>query len=227
MRLRAVGGGILLVLLLAVQGHGEAMAAQATPEASPEFAVASLPGFVQGAARTWASDIAATPLAPSSTPDYASLGVVTLSAIIYEFDSDTDAAAAFDPVVGETTGPASTGGIELSEMAVEGFSGRVSAFSAAVAQGPGLTMHQVLLTAQDGPFIYQTIAVALSSVEDAQEVAVGVAQAMIAAPAGAAPATFDRKGASSGGIWDKFPPAGDPILQGMKVELDDQLAPAA
>lgn len=233
-------GAVTLLAMLAFGPSASALA-QATPEASPagsEFDLTALPGLHKGVARLYSNPIASTQVepgatpadvvaTPEATPDYASWGVVTLSAIILEFDSPERAAANLDTVNAALTSPASTGGIELTEIAVDEFPGPAKAYSASVDQGPGLTMHQVLLTAQDGPYIYQVIAIALSSNEDAQGAAVNVVKAMIAAPAGEGDGTFNRDGTSSGGIWDKFPVAGDPVLQGMKVELDDQLNPAA
>lgn len=236
MRLRLLSsvGAVALFAMLAFGGPAAALAQGATPEASPEaspeFSPADLPGFQQGVARAYASDLSAlyaTPVSAEATPDYASLGVVTLSAVILEFDSEEHAAGSYDTVVQQVTSPASTGGIALKKLTVEGFSGPADAFSASIDQGPGLTLHQVVLLTQDGPYIYQTIAIALSSPEDAQAFAVSVSKAIIAAPAGEGEGTVVKDGTSSGGIWDKFPKAGDPVLAGMTPESDDVFDPEA
>lgn len=240
LRLTSTLGALALFAILAF-GSTAGVLAQATPEASPaagsDFDLAKLPGLHQGVVRTYSSPIASTQIdpnatptdeaTPAATPDYASWGVVTLSAILLEFDSPEQAAAHLDTVNAEMTSPASTGGIELTEITVEGFPGPAKAYSASVDQGPGLTLHQVLLTTQDGPFIYQAIVIALSSSDDAQVTATDVVHAMIAAPAGEGEGTFVKDGTSTGGLWDKFPAVGDPALAGMKPELDDQVAPAA
>lgn len=240
LRLPSLLGAVTLLAMLALGSSASAFA-QATPEASPtggEFDLSTLPGLHLGVARLYSNPIATTQIdpnatpadmaaTPEATPDYASWGVVTLSAIILEFDSPEQAAANMDTVNAAMTSPASTGGIELTEVTVDGFPGPAKAYSASIDQGPGLTMHQVLLTTQDGPYIYQVIAISLSKVEDAQGAAEKVVHAMIAAPIGEGDGTFNQDGTSSGGIWDKFPVAGDAALAGLTPNLDDRIEPAS
>ncbi|MGC4106822.1 MAG: hypothetical protein QM753_10790 [Thermomicrobiales bacterium] len=228
LRLSSVAGAFVLFAMLAFGGPAGALA-QATPEASPDFRPDDLPGFQQGIARSYSADLSAlfaTPTTAEATPDYASLGVVTLSTVILAFDSEDSAASTYDTVVQQVTSPASTGGIELKELTVQELSGPTNAYTASIEQGEGLTLHQVVLLTQDGPYIYQTIAIALSTPEDAQAFAVAVAQAMIAAPAGEGEGTFSQDGTSTGGAWDKFPKTGDPVLKGLSVEMDDRFEPA-
>lgn len=237
MRLRLLSslGAVVLFAMLAFGGPAAALAQgastpEASPEASPAFSPADLPGFQQGYARAYSSDLSAlsaTPVAAEATPDYASFGVVTLSVVILAFDSEDNAAGSFEPVVQQVTSPASTGGIELKELTVEGLAGPTVAYSAAIDQGPGLTLHEVVLLTQDGPYIYQTIAIALSSPEDAQAFAVNVTQAIVAAPAGEGTGTLAPDGTSTGGPWDKLPKAGDPVLEGMTPVSDDVFDPDA
>jgi hypothetical protein len=235
MRLRwfSLLGSLLLVATIAVVTvvagpHGAF--AQASPQASPDVAAGpvDLPGFQQVAARNYSGDIGAilAAVATPATPGAAGPSVVTLTAVAIQFDSDADAASAYDMALKQLTGPASTGGIELAEVAVEGFSGKTNAYTASIPQGEGITLHQAVLITQDGPYIYEMIAVALSSTGDAQAIATDVAKAMIATPAGTGEATFVKDGTSSGGIWDKFPKAGDPVLQGLTPEIDDRSDPA-
>lgn len=238
MRVRLLSlAGILALIAALACGTSAGVLAQATPEASgdvsPVYNPADLPGLHQAAARSYTADLsalfatreAATPAA--TPPDYAAMGVVTLNAVVLQFDSEQHAAAAFTVVVEKLTSPASTGGIDLGEVEVEGFTGPVRAFTASVDQGPGLSLHQAVLLTQAGPYVYQTIAVGLSSSEDSLATATAVAKAMIATPAGEGAATFKGDGTSSGGIWDKFPTAGDPVLAGMTPEFDDPIVPAA
>ena len=237
LRLSSAVGACLLFAMLAIGGPAGALA-QATPDASPDaspaaattFSPDSLPGFEQGVARIYSSDLSvlfATPTVPEATPDYASIGVATLSTVILAFDSEEHAASAFDTVVEQVTSPSSTGGIELSEITLDDFSGPTKAYSASVDQGPGITLHQIVLLTQDGPYVYQTIAVALSSSEEAQAASVDVTLAMIANPAGEGEGTFAKDGSSTGGVWDKFPVAGDPVLDGVEPEADDRFESAS
>ena len=238
MRVRSSFVGVcLLFAMLAFAGPAAVMAAQATPDASgdvsPVYNPADLPGLQQAVARSYSADLAAlfatreAAATAAATPDYAAMGVVTLNAVVLQFDSEAHAASAFDTVVKQTTSPASTGGIQLEGAEVEGFSGPAKVYTASIDQGPGLTLHQAVLMTQDGPYVYQTIAIALSSSEDAQSTAANVAKAMIAAPAGEGEGTFAKDGTSTGGLWDKLPVAGDPVLQGMTPEIDNLLDPAS
>lgn len=221
----------MIVVMAAVAGP-RGVVAQASPEASPD-AIAGpvdLPGFQQVVARMYSGDIGAILAAAAATPTASGTpvpSVVTMTAVAIQFDSEASAAGAYDAALAQLTGPASTGGIELKELAVEGFSGKTNAYTASIEQGEGITLHQVVVITQDGAFIYETIAVALSSGEEAQAIATNVAKAMIATPVGTGEATFVKDGTSTGGIWDKFPKAGDPVLHGLTPEMDDQTDPAA
>lgn len=236
MRLRwfsSLGSLVLVatIVMVATMAGPRGVFAQASPEASPDAVAgpADLPGFQQVAARMYSGDIGAilAAVATPATPGAAVPSVVTMTAVAIQFDSEASAAGGYDLALKQLTGPASTGGIELTEVAVEGFAGKTNAYTASIAQGEGITLHQAVLISQDGPYIYQTIVVALSSTEDAQTLAVDVAKAMIATPAGTGEVTFVKDGTSTGGIWDKFPKAGDPVLNGLTPELDDRTDPAA
>ncbi|MGB3330494.1 MAG: hypothetical protein WBA46_16160 [Thermomicrobiales bacterium] len=240
MRVRLLSlAGVLALFATLACGTSAGTLAVATPDASgdvsPVYNAADLPGLHQAVARSYTADLsalfatreAAATTATPAAPDYAAMGVVTLNAVVLQFDSEQHAAAAFTVVVEKLTSPASTGGIDLGEVEVEGFTGPVRAFTASVDQGPGLSLHQAVLLTQAGPYVYQTIAVGLSSSEDSLATATAVANAMIATPAGEGAATFKGDGTSSGGIWDKFPIAGDSVLAGMTPEFDDPIVPAS
>lgn len=47
-------------------------------------------------------------------------------------------------------------------------------------------------------------------------------QALIAKPAGTGQVTFRQDGTSTGGLWDKFPAVGDPVLPELKPVNDMQ-----
>ncbi|MGC4189822.1 MAG: hypothetical protein QM589_01130 [Thermomicrobiales bacterium] len=228
--------GVCLLAVLAIAGGPSVMAASATPDASPDvpppFDLSGLAGLQTVLMRAYAADtsaLLATPASAEATPDYSSFGVVSLSAIVFQFDSETDAAAGFEGVMTQVMSPGNTGGIDLKEVdaAVAGLGANTKAYVAAIDQGAGLSLNQAVLVTQDGAFIYETIVISLTSVDDAQATAVAVAQAMIAAPLGEGDGTLVKDGTSSGGVWEKFPKAGDPMLHGMTPEMDDQIDPAA
>lgn len=229
--------GTLVLFATLVFGSSTGVLAQATPEVpsdvSPLYSPADLPGLQQAVARSYAGDMAAlfatqeAAATAAATPDYTSWGVATLNAVVLQFDSEANAASAFTTVVEKMTSPASTGGIDLGEVEVEGFTGPAKAYTASIDQGPGLSLHQAVVLTQDGPYIYQTIAVGLSSPEDALATATDVAKATIANPASEGEGTFVDDGTSTGGLWDKFPVAGDPVLAGVIPEIDTRIYPVS
>lgn len=237
MRLRcpSVFGVLVLFAALALSGPAGALA-QATPDASPAvspevppaFDLSRLAGLQMVVARGYAADtstLLATPASVEATPDSSSFGVVNLSAIIFRFGSEAEATDGFAGVVAQVTSPANTGGIDLKEVPIAGFSENTKGYAASIDQGPGLSLNQAVLVTQDGAFIYETIVISLTSTDDAMETAANATTAMVEAPVGEGEGTLSKDGTSSGGIWEKFPKAGDPVLRGMKPEMDDQVFP--
>jgi hypothetical protein len=53
------------------------------------------------------------------------------------------------------------------------------------------------------------------------DMATAVVEAMIDAEAGGNEVAFDDAGGSTGGLWDKLPTAGDPVLHGMIPVFDE------
>lgn len=80
----------------------------------------------------------------------------------------------------------------------------------------------VMMIVQHGVYIYFTVCNAVDN--DVRELSMMFMQTMVDNDAGSGEATFDREGASTGGLWEKFPKVGDDLVRGMRA-FDEQVYP--
>jgi len=80
----------------------------------------------------------------------------------------------------------------------------------------------VMIIVQHGEYIYYTVCNSVDN--DVRELSKIFMQTMIDNDAGTGEETFDKDGASTGGLWDKFPKVGDELVRGLSA-FDEQISP--
>lgn len=110
--------------------------------------------------------------------------------------------------------------ITLAKDSVTGVGNAANAWSGS-GQVEGVTLSVFAIVTYYRNDVYFTVLVAKGS--NAKDATVSFTKALIAVPAGGGTGTFNKNGTSTGGLWDKFPKKGDPVLQGMEPINDMQL----
>jgi len=80
----------------------------------------------------------------------------------------------------------------------------------------------VLIIVQHDEYIYYTVCNSVDN--NVRELSTIFMQTMIDSDAGAGKASFDKDGASTGRLWDKFPKIGDELVRGLSA-FDEQIYP--
>ena len=198
-------------------------AAAQTPEASP--VAPALEGLVEGASRQYSTD---PELVPADDPE----ALVVITAHLFRFDSDDHARDAYGTLTENAAGPLlghpvpGEDGPEIEEAEIDDLGDQAHAvWLSATNEEEAVTGHFRLLYVQDGEFLILVTAIAGS--EDATEYADDIARVMTERDAGDGEVETSEDGTSSGGIWEKFPPADDDAIEGLIPFRDTYTTTAA
>lgn len=153
-------------------------------------------------------------------------GLQTASGFIFQYGTAEQAAADFksgsDQIITSFNDAFSKQtGITLKPTGIEGVGNAAKAWSG--SGNVGVTLRVFAIVAQKDNYMYFTVLVSKDS--NVQDVTVNFTKALIDNKASEGKGEFKKDGTSSGGLWDKFPKAGDEVLQGVKPINDMQIKP--
>lgn len=213
---------MLAMFLLAftiLGGMGVGAQEDATGELLPE----DLEGLQHAVVRAYSLDYSAlfaeaTPGAELTVPG----GVFLLGATILEFDTSGHAETALTQIDAETnaSGEAGMGG-EAEVSSIDLGLGDNSVGYVGVEDLEGQQVETVIALVQDDTYLY--FVVASGSGEDMQALATDFTSGIIERD-GSGPGEFNEDGTSTGGLWDKYPEAGDDLTSGL-IPYDQVLYP--
>lgn len=196
----------LLLLAFSLVG-GTGAGAQDEPE---EFDLSSFEGIQHGVSRTYTVDYEAM-MASMSTPGAEMempSGLLSVSALVLEFDDDGNAESAFDTVKEEAGSQLSSEDGEEIDLDL----GDNSVSFKTTEESDGMAMDVVVTVAQQDNYIY--LVYAGGSEVDVEQTVKDLTQSMIDAD-GSGEGEFSEDGTSTGGLWDKFPAADDELVSGL------------
>jgi hypothetical protein len=210
MRFRTKLSALLAVLLFAFTFLG-GTGVGAQDDMEGELEIGDLEGIQYGVARTYTVDYSAlmedmsTPGAELEMPS----GLISMSAMVIEFDNSDNAEAAIDQV---------TEDIGSEEMGLEGVEeidldlGDNSTSFAGVEEYDGIESDLVVTVVQKDNYAY--LVYAASSEIDLQETVKEFTNTLIDND-GSGEGEFSEDGTSTGGLWDKFPGSDNEIISGL------------
>ncbi len=188
--------GLLALLMLSLAAAP--IAAQDATEAASEFE--DLEGLQRAHIRAYTPDLMA--LFAMSTPEAAPTGWFSLTSMAMEFDSEDNAKAAVDELMGMITATdLDEEGLELQEATLDvDYDHR--ALQASQEQD-GMTVNVVFALTQDANYVYAVVGLTMG--DDPAPAAAGALTLMRDADAEGGEGTFSEDGTSEGGLWDKLP----------------------
>lgn len=212
---------MLLAVLLALTVGRSGVAAQDMTAAPLEFR--ELDGAQAAVSRTYTADFSGLIGTPSSTGEVPELtGVVSLVAVIGQFDSSDNAEAALERIDEESQAGLEEveGAPELQEAEVD--LGDASRAYTGAQEIEGQTLNLSMIMVQQDEFVYFVVTGAFD--DEAQPLATEFTQTLIDTEAGDGEPRVNADGTSTGGLWDKFPQADDELVTGLTA-LDEQVYP--
>jgi hypothetical protein len=155
-----------------------------------------------------------------------------LYASVVEFDTPDHAAGALTPVGTAFRAQYAVPWVTLSRVAPARLGDQAAAAVGTSDETTGMTTGVAALVVQADRYLYAVVVTAIETepgtLDDATgtetatlDMATAVVEAMIDAEAGGNEVAFDDAGGSTGGLWDKLPTAGDPVLHGMIPVFDE------
>jgi hypothetical protein len=140
--------------------------------------------------------------------------------LVAEFDTADHASASFDTVY-ETSVDDLIKQFSLAMEDVEsGDLGDQARATTGTGEQDGLPVELCILVVQDGQFVYVVTALGVGENPGSIEKAREISETIVDAPAGSGEGEYDDTGNSTGGLWDKFPAAGDDVLGDLVPEQD-------
>lgn len=211
---------VIVLLVLAMWLFGIPAAAQtpmASPQATPQSGAPA--GLLESVARQYSSD---PELIPADNPEV----LLNMSARIFRFDSDDHAAAAWESLrdnAARQLQPAAGAGLEAIEVNEEtigdlGDQAGVAWLSASPEEN--VTGYFRLVYVQDGDLLY--VITAIAGNEEITHLADDLARTMAERDISDEPVNFNADGGSTGGLWEKFPPADEAPVQDIVAFRDAQ-----
>ncbi len=233
-RIFAVVAMMALLGMLA-RGPVSVMAQDASaspPAGQPQFDVSKLDGIEHGVSRAYIGDMSAimklagTPSADGKAPDMSSLGLFALGGTIVSFKDDGKAKDAFQTIASEAkTSLAQGSTAQMTEEKVDGLGDNTKAYSMTTSDS-GMNTSMFFVLTQDGSYIYVAFGVSFTpDVNALKDATVNFTKALVDGKAGSGDGTINKDGTSTGGLWDKFPAAGNDVLKGLKPSADTQVYP--
>lgn len=214
---------VLLLGLLAAPVSAQTPAAQSIPP------IDEFEGIQAAVSRTYGLDVEAMLAAtPDLGPEDFNQGVNSASVMALQFDSAENAAAAmqvFRAGIGDQLllmGQAGTP--TITDEDIENVGTQASATTLHTDTDDFETWYRFVLV-QDGEYFF--VISSLAGASEYTSVADSLAEYVVTTgEVHGEEAIFVADGASSGGLWDLMPPAGDPALQGLIAVVDETLFPA-
>jgi hypothetical protein len=188
------------------------------------FAVEPLPAYV---VETYGNveglvSVVSREYAMPGTGDETALPVAVIE--VAAFGDAANAEPAYAHVAGSVLEMFPTDEVELEETAIDVPADEAIAYAAEV-EGPEGSGRLAIVVSRAGPYVILLV-VATDTDGDAVALAGELVQAIIEAESGAGEGELNlNDGTFSGGLWEKLPAAGDPVLRGMEPQSDDQPYP--
>lgn len=153
---------------------------------------------------------AATPVADSATPIAGQSGVVRISTWIMTFDSEQSASNAVSPLANTLSYPVNVNSSSIAQSQSNGVLLTSSVQSGTIIDR---ALPEGLATINVQQVESTVYAVAIFTTDgDPAPIAQDLVQYMIDTPASDAEESVNSDGTAEGGIWDRFPQPGDPLL---------------
>jgi hypothetical protein len=220
--------GLLVLVALLAGWQSPALAQEASPAGGGE--VTTLEGLREAIGRQYAVEVDALPASTAAgTPESAMAvpEIFFVTARIVAFDTGDHAATAFEQSIDGAMSEVEALGISEAQVTADDIPGMGD-------QAHAVTMHSTrdgvdgylrLLFVREGSALY--IISVIASTEEGTGIAGKLATVMLAREASDEEPTFNADGTSTGGLWAIFPDADDPVLAGLIVLGDQQLASPA
>lgn len=177
--------------------------------------IAALPGIQAGVSRTWQIAFSFSTPVPGSEPQAGYLG-----ASILQFDTEAHARESFAIAVdgiGQT--PADEATPDVPFFVTGDFGAGLGDERVAFQPADETWVPLRSLIVRDGSLIYLVVGTGTER-GDPTGAMVAIAETMLRREAGPGAGTLVADGTSSGGLWDKLPPADDPALAGLTSVSD-------
>ena len=175
--------------------------------------LANIPGIQDAHGVTYEQGAtAATPVADSATPIAEQSGVVRISTWIMTFDSEQSASNAVSPLANTLSYPVDVNASSISQSQSNG-----AFLTSSVQSGTIIdrALPEGLATINVQQVENTVYAVAVFTIDgDPSPIAEDLVQYMMDTPASDTEETANADGTAEGGIWDRFPQPGDPLLDG-------------
>lgn len=216
--------GIVAALALA---HPAATLAQDSGEDTLQ--IKDLPGVQTAVSRTYTLDFEALfTMEGTPTPEATGPQLFALGGSIIQFGNDDDARGAYTTVLDEVQKQSDAGvgtpdavSFETIDLGADLGDERTGLRMAGDDTGGIASGDIVALVVRDGSLIYLVTGVADTG--DPSDAVVAFTRSVMDAKAGGDEVTFNEDGTSSGGLWDKFPKADDPVIAGLPSAMDTDL----
>jgi hypothetical protein len=193
----------------------------ATGEESDAFDFAALEGIQRVVSRSYSGDTSVL-----ESPESAPAGTYFLTALVAGFDTADHAAVALEPLHTELQASFADDVSITMESVDPGDVGDQAVAAFGTTQEEGITYELAIMLVQEDAYVYAVIAVGIGTDTGSLETATAIIEAMIGAEAGSGDGEYDDSGVFlTGGLWNKFPIAGDAVLNGLVPEEDEQVYP--
>lgn len=140
-------------------------------------------------------------------------GVFRIESWILSFDSQEEASQAVDPLSNTLTEPIDVNARSNNNVNVNGLTVTTSVSAGRLSDASLPGGNGVVNVQQRENMVYVTVVYAID--EDPAPIAEGIIDQMISTPEGAEPADIHAENGPMGGIWDRFPKAGNPLLENL------------
>lgn len=227
--LRRLPGTIALTALIAALVWGVIPAAAqdaATPTASQAVATpASLNSTTEGLQEAISRQYGADPNTPIASPMANLATPFTVTARVLTYDSADNATAAYDAAIANAIEQVRGMGVDMQrQVEEEDITDRGDAAHGLTLRSTrdGLSGYIRFVFVRQDTTVF--ILAAIAGSDEGARISDRIAAAMLERAPGEGDAAFNADGTSSGGIWELLPPEGDPVLEGLVIIQDQQLA---
>jgi hypothetical protein len=183
-----------LIALVVLMTGAPAVAAQDTDPAMPEM---DIEGLEKMYGRMFNGDM----MAMIETPEGEATGWFMLTTMVLEFDSEDNAKAGFERLNEESTSGAEGEDVELEDVELDLDMDYMA--KQAVDESEGMTTNMVVVTAQDGEYVYAVSGMTFG--DDPTELVESTVKDMKDADTSDDEEMFHEDGTSMGGLWAKLP----------------------
>jgi len=208
-------GALVLIALLAL-GLAPAAAQESTPAS-----VATTAGMQQAVSRQYGAD----PNAPAASPASHAGDPFVATARVLTYDTEEHATAAYDASIAGAMEQVQSMGVDMDTQVEEADIDDLGDGAHGVtvhSTRDGISGYIRFLFVREEMTVFVVSAIAGS--DEGAHITDRLAQAMLAREPGEGEPVFDATGGSKGGLWELFPPEGDPVLEGLVIIQDQQMS---